>query len=118
MMTRIFGKRPPRRVYRLTADGQETYQQLLRKSFSEYTPQVFPDDINLLFLDELAPVEAAGYLQERRRSVLEYQGQLMNVPQHSGPATWLIEHQLRHLAVEAEWLDEIIRRVEEKTTDA
>lgn len=36
------GKRPPRRVYRITPEGVRAFQQMLRDSIAGYTDPEFP----------------------------------------------------------------------------
>ena len=52
------GKRPPRRVYQITPDGEAGFQRLLRENLATYKPAYFASDIGLGFLDALQPEEA------------------------------------------------------------
>ena len=49
------GKRPARRVYHLTGEGEATFQHLLRQSLASYTPQVFSG-----FLQQYRFIRARG----------------------------------------------------------
>lgn len=102
------GNRPPRRVYRLTAQGEAAYQSLLRAALPAYLPTYFQGDLALAFLDDLPPAEARPLLEQRRAALLEQQAALEQAPPHSGSVQWLIEHQRRHLHTELTLLDEIL----------
>ncbi len=101
------GNRPPRRVYRLTPQGEAAFQDLLRAALPVYIPTYFQGDLSLAFLDELPPAEALALLEQRRAALLQAQIVLQNAPPHSGSVQWLIEHQRRHLQTELVLLDEI-----------
>ncbi|NPV76701.1 MAG: PadR family transcriptional regulator [Anaerolineae bacterium] len=108
------GKRPTRRVYRPTEQGLQVFWKMLRKQCAQFTPTYFQDDISLLFLDELPAEEAVELLKQRRGAMEELRERMLNAPPHSGASGWLVEHQVRYLSAELNWLDEIIQRVEEK----
>lgn len=105
------GSRPPRRVYRVTSQGEQTFQRLLRETLPAYTPTYFENDLPLAYLDELPPAEARVLLEQRRQRIRQAQNNLENAPPHAGSAQWMIEHQRRHLALEAELLDEILSKL-------
>ncbi len=102
------GHRPPRRVYRLTAEGEAQFQRLLRANLAAYTPVTFPGDIGLAFLETLAPAEAAPLLAARRAALVAALAEVQAAPPHAGSPQLLIEHRRRHLAAELEWLDEVV----------
>ena len=105
------GKRPPRRVCHLTAAGEAAFQRLLRENLATYQPATFSGDIGLGFL-EILPQAEARHLLEQRREEIEKQGAVLgHVPTHPGTLEWMIEHQKRHLAAEAAWVDELILRL-------
>jgi DNA-binding PadR family transcriptional regulator len=105
------GNRPPRQVYSLTPAGEAAYQELLRTNLATYEPVYFPSDISIAFLDELSAAEGLSLLSRRRESLLELLEKTKQAPMHQGYLQWLIEHQLRHLQDELDWLDEIILRL-------
>ncbi len=105
------GKRPPRRVYHLTAQGEMVFQQMLRESLAMYRPVTFDGDIALAFLGELPQEEVCQLLEQRRAQINEAIKTLQSVPVHKGTTHWLFEHQSRHLAAEKSWLDELINRL-------
>jgi DNA-binding PadR family transcriptional regulator len=111
------GNRPPRRVYTITSEGETAFQQILRESLADYKPAEFRSDIGLAFLDAL-PTEEALPLLHKRRAIIEDQLQTMSTDdKHHGAFQLVIEHQVRHLSTELEWLDEIIDRMEQPESD-
>lgn len=102
------GHRPPRRVYRITPQGEAAFQRLLRELLPRYTPTYFDNDLPLAYLHELPPQEAKELLLQRREQIRQVQEALQAVPPHKGSVQWLIEHQRRHLELESRLLDEIL----------
>lgn len=108
------GKRPPRRVYRLTPAGEAKFQELLRANLARHAAARFGGDIGLAFLDAIKPAEALDLLA-RRRAALAGALQAANAaPPHEGSLQFIVEHQQRHLAVELDWLDEVMARLAKK----
>jgi DNA-binding PadR family transcriptional regulator len=106
------GNRPPRRVYAITSDGEAAFQQMLRESLANYKPAEFRSDIALAFLDMLPTDEAISLLQKRRVAIEDLLEPIHTFGGHHGGGLQLmIEHQVRHLTAELEWLDEVISRI-------
>lgn len=102
------GNRPPRRVYRMTPQGEAAFQRLLRETLPVYAPTYFENDLPLAYLDELPPEEARRLLEQRHEQLRQAQQALEQTPSHAGSVQWLIEHQRRHLRLEVELLSEIL----------
>jgi DNA-binding PadR family transcriptional regulator len=103
------GNRPPRRVYQLTEQGEAMFQQLLRDNLAHHHPTAFSGDIGLAFADTL-PREELKALLESRRAAVESELLSLRVDGHpAGSMQWIIEHQIRHLVAELDWLDELIQ---------
>lgn len=111
------GNRPPRRVYQLTAAGEEVFQRLLRENLMTYDPARFAGDIGLTFLDALPPREAHRLLALRRGAMATEYEIVRALPPHPGTSQLVIEHRLRHLEAELAWLDEIMARLAQETED-
>ena len=109
------GNRPPRRVYDVTPEGEATFQKMLRESLADYTNAEFYSDISIAFLDALPAEEALPLLQKRRQLIVKLSEESANYEGHPGSFGFVIDHQLRHLATELDWLDSVIQQVEEKT---
>jgi DNA-binding PadR family transcriptional regulator len=108
------GHRPPRRVYSLTARGQEEFERLLRLNLAGPEPAYLTGDTGLAFLDSLAPPEAAGLLRQRRAQLAGSLADVQAAPRHQGSLQLVIDHRVRHLQAEIAWLDEIIHGLENK----
>jgi DNA-binding PadR family transcriptional regulator len=106
------GNRPPRKVYRLTAQGERLFWQLLEENLVHYTPTVFPDDIGIAFLDQLPHERAIQLLQKRREAMQAHLAELEAIPPHRGSASLLIRHQIHHLRSELVWLDALLSEVQ------
>lgn len=107
------GNRPPRKVYTVTPAGEAAFQQLLRQNVARFIPSRFPGDAGIAYLDALPPAEALALLRQRREQLQLAQAQVGATPAHGGSLEWVVEHQRRHLAAEADWLDAIIVRLEQ-----
>jgi DNA-binding PadR family transcriptional regulator len=108
------GNRPPRRVYGLTAAGEQAFQRLLRENLAQYAPVNFPGDIGLAFLEWLEAEEALGLLQEQRFALEAHLQEMRAVPEHQGSLQLVFSHQIRHLQAELDWLDEVIARLQQE----
>jgi DNA-binding PadR family transcriptional regulator len=108
------GKRPLRKVYQITAVGEEIFLKLLRKNLMEYSPALFPADIGLAFLDEIPSHEGVELLNQRKEAIRTKLDDLTLVPEHHGTLQWLVEHQRLFLGTELIWLDELIARTQSK----
>ncbi len=107
------GNRPPRRVYRLTARGEQAFQELLRQSLAQYQPVNFPGDMALAFLDSLPAGEALGLLEKQREHLQARLERLRAVPAHRGSLSLVFAHQIRHLQAELDWLNDLIQQLQE-----
>jgi DNA-binding PadR family transcriptional regulator len=105
------GNRPPRNVYKITEAGEAAFHTLLHASLQEYSPVYFEDDIPLAFLDEIENHEAHQLLQKRKETLLKEIKLMQETPTHAGSIQWMLEHRLRHLNAELEWMDEILLRL-------
>jgi DNA-binding PadR family transcriptional regulator len=108
------GNRPPRRVYRLTENGEAAFQQLLREGLSSYQPVNFPGDIGLAFLDWLTPAEAQPLLEQQKSHLTARLEQIRAIPAHAGSLGLIFSHQIQHLQAELAWMDEVIVNLSSK----
>ena len=105
------GHRPPRRVYRLTPQGEAEFQRLLRENLASYSPALFPSDTGLAFVEALKPAEALDLLRQRRPLIAAALAKAQAAPPHAGGSQFVVEHQVHHLTAELEWLDDITARL-------
>lgn len=107
------GNRPPRRVYAITPAGEDAFQRLLRQNLAAYQPAHFPGDIGLAFLDALPHAEARAHLLTRHAALTEDIASLAAAPPHSGTLQLMLDHRVRHLNAELEWLDTVLARLDQ-----
>lgn len=105
------GKRPPRRVYSITEDGESAFQQLLKESLANYKPVPFTSNISLAFLDTLPAEEVLSLLNKRRVVIQDLIETVSKPEEHHDSFYFIIELYLRHLQVELEWLDKLIDQI-------
>ena len=106
------GNRPVRRIYSITPEGETAFQKLLRANLGSYTPVQFNNDIGLAFMDALSKEERDILLTQRRDDLAKQYDAVESIPEHPGNFQLMIEHQVRHLKTELEWLDDIIARLQ------
>lgn len=104
------GKRPPRKVYTITAEGEAEFRRLLALNLSTYVPSKFPQDMGLAFADALPSAEVVQLLKQRRVVLQQELDSMRQAPSHPGTLHLLVEHSIVHLGSELAWLDEVIDR--------
>ncbi|MEP6775123.1 MAG: helix-turn-helix transcriptional regulator [Chloroflexota bacterium] len=102
------GRRPPRKVYTITPEGEAEFTRLLALNLSTYTPSKFPQDLGLAFADALPPDQVVQLLEQRRVMLGEELEAARRTPPHPGTLQLLVEHSIVHLESELEWLDKVI----------
>lgn len=101
------GNYPVRRVYGITAAGEEAFQRLLRQSLADYRPVNF-NDIALAYLDTMPALEALPLLYRRRESIKNLLESARGHDPHQGGYQLMLLHQVHHLSSELAWMDELI----------
>jgi DNA-binding PadR family transcriptional regulator len=105
------GNRPPRRVYQITAAGEEQFQRLLRENLGGYSKTRFAGDVGLAFADALPRHEARSLLDQRRAALVADLDAAHAAPHHEGSIQLVLEHRLAHLEAELRWLDGVMARL-------
>ncbi|HEU5012928.1 MAG TPA: PadR family transcriptional regulator [Roseiflexaceae bacterium] len=105
------GNRPPRRVYQITAEGEQQFQRLLRDNLGGYSMTRFAGDVGLAFADALPPHEVLVLLHQRHTALLADLAAARAVPQHEGSIQLVVEHRIVHLEAELHWLDDVMARI-------
>ncbi len=105
------GNRPTRRVYSLTAAGENLFQELLRRNLAGYIPARFGGDVGLTFINQVPTEEAVALLHQRRANLANALIRIRQTPPHSGALQVIIDHQIAHLSAELDWLDSLITRL-------
>ncbi len=112
------GKRPARRVYAITAQGEAAFQVMLRESLARYQPAEFLSDLSVAFVDQLPPDEAIELLAQRRSAIAALLDESEGLASHPGAMQWVVEHQRRHLAAELEWVNDLMTRLSTHAKDS
>ncbi len=102
------GKRPPKWVYRLTAEGEAAFQRLLRQNLEAHLPAKFGGDVGLAFLEALGAEEAAEHLLRRRDAIAGALEGFRAAPEHAGSLGLVLAHQRLHLESELRWMDSVL----------
>jgi DNA-binding PadR family transcriptional regulator len=113
------GKRPARRVYRITEKGREEFLRLLRTLWTRKDSAMYPLDIALFFMNSLPKREVTEYIGsniEAYRQALAYlekheKEQMDNtqIPRH---AKYIFGHSKAHMKAELEWLEKVLEDME------
>ncbi len=106
------GNRPPRRVYHITTTGEAYFDRLLRQNLADYSQTYYPTDVGIAFLDQLPSQEVAGYLREKRKKMKAELEALQNATGHSGPLSYVLDHNQKLLNAELEWLNGLLKDLE------
>jgi DNA-binding PadR family transcriptional regulator len=114
------GSRPPRKVYTITAQGQQLFTRLLRETLAEAAPYIIAGDVGLMFLDALPLDEVIALLQQRLDAVRKQLDGISHIPAHNiGLGVDLaIEHQLVLLRADEVWLTDLIQRLPARSATA
>ncbi len=105
------GNRPPRRVYAITASGEEAFQSLLRERLGAHSPSDHPDAVSLNFLSLLPPAEAVALLSQRLEAVQARLGELHVQGAEEAGEHYGVDYLFRHAQFEHEWLSELIKKL-------
>lgn len=107
------GNYPTRRVYRITPEGEEAFQHLLRQSLAVYKPISYLGNVGIMYLDTLPVEEAAALLRQRREEVENLTQVLRTDEQHEGGFQLMLSYHLGQLNAEKQWLDELIGHLQQ-----
>jgi DNA-binding PadR family transcriptional regulator len=110
------GNRPKRFIYALTSKGRQRFRELLTKSFLDFTRPQFRLEASLYFLNTLPPKDAKRRLRARMLILekiarsLKSQAPFIKV-NGSPPLNKILEHNLRMLEAESEFLSGLIKTI-------
>ena len=109
------GKRPARRVYRITEKGRGEYLDLLRTLWTERKHVLYPLDIAVCFIDSLPKQEILQYIKVQ---ICAYQDALMHLNEHENEerkearmprqGLYIFDHSKMHLEAELNWLKKVL----------
>lgn len=106
------GKRPPRRVFAITPEGESLFQGLLRSALPVYRPASFPGNVPILFMDALPREELEDLLDQRRDTIRERIVALETHLDHVGHP--LFDHKLLILRAELKWVEDLLEGLGEE----
>ncbi len=104
------GRRPERRIYALTAAGQDRFRELLRENLGSGERVAAPGELGLLFQGVLSPDEVGILLAERREAMAESRAGIEELARRNLPGRLALEYALAMTEAEVAWLDETIER--------
>ncbi len=110
--------RPPRRVYTITEEGEEVFLQMLRESLGGYQPAIFHGDVGLAFMHFLPTVEAVSLLEQRLAAIDEILEAHHEENEENSGHNIMLNHQLKHLITERDWLVNVIERKKKELDDS
>ncbi len=118
--TERVGRRPERRVYGLTPQGEAAFLQGLRLHLAQEGTSTVSGAVPLLFLDMLPAQEVRELLGRRLEAVrARRSGEEERLHLHAAtPARWALEHRLAHVGAEERWLEEAIAALEGEALSA
>lgn len=107
------GNRPPRKVYTITAAGEELFLRLLRENLCRADSLARAGDIGLMFLDELPHDDVLTCLRERLIRLDQQIEAYEQAPSHGhGSGVDLALDHVRHLlGADRAWLASAIDRL-------
>ncbi len=108
------GKRPERRVYRITKKGKALLLQLLRDNLGKFARAHFNDDIGIAFMDQLSTQETQELLEKKRVIIQSTMQQFKEVPDHGGNWRYVINHNIAHLKADLTWINSMISELIKK----
>jgi DNA-binding PadR family transcriptional regulator len=106
------GKRPTRRIYTITETGDVKFQEMLKRCLGQYQPSEHTSSVCLAFIDTLPPEEVLPLLEKRRATIAELIASMKLDESHHGAFQLTLDHQIRHLETDLEWLIEVISHLE------
>lgn len=110
------GRRPKRFIYELTSKGRARFKELLTKSFLDFTRPQFRLEASLYFLNTMPPDTAKRRLRARMQILKKIAHSLEMQPSFlkakgSPPLNKILEHNLRMLEAESEFLSGLIKTI-------
>ncbi len=106
------GKRPTRKVYKITRKGTDAYIELLRETLKMPSKTDFQGDYAISFMDDLPQEESIELLTERIRMLRTELAEIKAIPPHQGKPKWVVEHREKFTEWEIQWIEEIILRIQ------
>ena len=106
------GRRPERRVYKITGKGKEYFLELLRWHLRSYTRTYYDDDISIAFMHNLRTEEVRRLLAEKREKVQQTLRELREQPKYNVSRRYVVSHNIAHLEADLAWIYSILMELE------
>ncbi len=110
--------RPPRRVYAITEEGEEVFLQMLRESLGSYQPAIVHGDIGIAFMHFLPTQQVISLLNQRLDGIDGVLDAHPEVNEENSGHNLMLNHQLKHLITERDWLVNVIERKKKELDDS
>jgi len=112
------GNRPTRKVYSITAQGEEVFYELLRTNLAEATPHVLTGDTGLMFLDQLPRNEVIMHLEQRLAKLRAQMADFVRPSYHDHQLGILlaVDHALMLQQADEQWLVATIEQLRHPAT--
>lgn len=109
------GHRPVRKVYTLTALGEQQFKELLLEILEQADPMSSPFDVGLMFLDHLNHEELLAALQLHLQRIHQQIAVYEATPAHGfGKGVDIaMRHRLALLKAERNWLQETLQQLQQ-----
>lgn len=115
------GNRPIKQIYTITEQGKRTFLTLLRKTLANPEFAVPEGNIGIMFLDHLSIPEVLECLNQRLKKIEENLEMYSHIPRHGDQqgmgVDLAIEHRIRLMTADRDWLLETIERLAEKQSE-
>lgn len=109
------GKRPERRVYKITEEGRTRFLELLRTHLANYERTYYTDDVGVIFMAQLPVAEARQLLTEKQAKIQASLDELLHHPEpdeHASNLRHLLQHSRVHMEADLLWLNGILRELD------
>ena len=103
------GKRPERRVYKITEKGSLLFFDLLRESIGSYIPTRSSDNIGITFLGQLKASEAKELLKAKKQKIQAEIEKFIGLQDHGPYLNFVLEHSLAYLNADLKWINSILK---------
>lgn len=105
------GKRPERRVYKITKEGKNHFYKLLRECISGYIPAHLSEDVGIAFLNKLDSSEIKELLKSKKQKISSELQKFNGINDHGGKLKYVISHRMAYLDSDLKWVDRILKEI-------
>ena len=106
------GNHPPRKIYSITATGEQAFCDLLRQSLTQYSPTAYASPVNLAFLSALPAAEVFALLEQRKGQIQTLLQKLAEGEMNQHAFQMVFQHQRRHFEAELSLTEEVLCHIQ------